>query len=769
MKTDFSTEKQTEEDIKLRYITPAIEKKWDKFTQIHMEYYFTNGRVIVRGEKVARGKQKKADYLLSYKPNIPLAIVEAKNDRLITGTGMQQALEYAEILDVPFVYCSNGTEFLEHDMKKGTEKKISMDDFPSPDELWRRYLGEKEVTVGQEKLITSPYYYENGGKTPRYYQRIAINRTIEAISKGKKRALLVMATGTGKTFTAFQICHILYKSGYNKILYLADRNFLIDQTMNQDFHPFNKVMTKVSGRQLDSSFEMYFSLYQQLAGDEKSEPFRQFKKDYFDVIIVDECHRGSAKDDSLWRRVLDYFNSAIQIGMTATPKETSEVSNITYFGEPVYTYSLKQGIDDGFLAPYKVIKVNIDRDLEGWRPTKGQTDERGIVIPDHKYNIRDFDRNLVLDKRTKLVAHWFSEHLKNHKDRFAKSIIFCEDIEHAERMRQALVNENSDLVAENRKYIMKITGDDQEGKDQLDYFIDVESKYPTLVTTSMLMTTGIDCKTVKYIVIDKNIASMAEFKQIIGRGTRLYPDNGKLYFTIVDFRDATSKFADPDFDGDPEPSPAFYHDPVIIPDHSVPPDGEPPEGEKHGKRDKYYVNNVEVKVLNEHVLYYDKDGKLITESLIDYTKKNILGEYATLDSFLSAWTQFGQKEAIVEQLKDKGVLLEALRRESGNNELDDFDLICHIAYDAKPLTKQERINGVKKRDYLHKYQGVAREVLEGLLEKYKDDGIEDVEDLNVLQLDPFKQLGSPVKIAKEFGGRDGYVAAVKGLVKELYQ
>ena len=596
----------SEEDIKLRYITPAIDCKWDKHTQIRMEYFFTDGRVIVRGNTVERGQRKKADYVLFYKRNLPLAIVEAKDNKRSVGAGMQQGIEYAEILDIPFVYSSNGDAFLEHDMKHGTEREITLADFPTPEELWARYTDRQQITPEQEKLITEPYYFQIGEKTPRYYQRVAINRTIEAIARGQDRILLVMATGTGKTYTAFQIIHRLWKSGTKKkILFLADRNILVDQTMQQDFKPFEKVMTKISGRKLDSSYEVYLSLYQQLAGDENEEPFREFTPDFFDLIVIDECHRGSAKEESRWRKILEYFKGATQIGMTATPKETKEVSNIDYFGKPIYTYSLKQGIDDGFLAPYKVIRVGIDKDLEGWRPPVGKVDAYGNEIEDREYNIKDYDRNLIIDDRTRTVAKRVSDFLRS-TNRFDKTIIFCVDIDHAERMRQALVNENADLVAENTKYVMRITGDNDEGKAQLDYFIAEDSKYPVIVTTSKLMTTGVDCKTCKLIVLDNNINSMTEFKQIIGRGTRLKPEYGKEYFTIMDFRNACRLFADPDFDGDP----------IVIIDEGeigtpddlpVEPPTSPPGGDDGGNgeppipRIKYRVNDVEVTIINERV------------------------------------------------------------------------------------------------------------------------------------------------------------------------
>ena len=766
----------TEEDIKLQFITPAIEAAgWDRQKQIRMEYSFTDGRVIVRGNITARGKRKRTDYLLYYKPNLPLAIVEAKDNHHSIGAGMQQGIEYAQCLDVPFVYSSNGDGFLEHDMKNGTEREIKLGDFPSPEELWARFKGDTAMTPEQEELITEPYYFQPGDKTPRYYQRIAINRTIDAIARGQNRILLVMATGTGKTYTAFQIIHRLWKSGRKKkILFLADRNILVDQTMQQDFKPFAKVMTKIEGKKLDSSYELYLSLYQQLAGDENEEPFRAFQPDFFDLIVVDECHRGSAKEDSRWRKILEYFKNATQIGLTATPKETKEISNITYFGEPIYTYSLKQGIDDGFLAPYKVLRVGLDKDLEGWRPTAGQTDIYGYEIEDREYNTKDYDKNLIIDERTIAVAKRITKFLTDN-DRFAKTIVFCVDIDHAERMRQALVNENKDLVAQNPKYVMRVTGDNAEGKAQLDYFIAADSKYPVIVTTSKLMTTGVDCKTCKLIVLDNNINSMTEFKQIIGRGTRLKPDYGKEYFTIMDFRNACRLFADPDFDGDPiviidDDDPPVVDppvDPPVTPPGPGPGPGpgpiDPPE-----KKHKFRVRGVDVTILNERVQYYDKDGKLITESVTDYSKKNILGEYATLDSFLRAWKGEKRKQAIIDELQERGVLLEALREASGNKDIDDFDLICHIAYDRAPLTKAERANNVRKRGYLYKYSGLAQEVLSALLDKYMNEGIRDIESLEILSNDPFRKFGTPMKIAKLFGGKDGYIRAIKELQDEIY-
>lgn len=783
---ELNKKSMTEEDIKMKYITPAvISAGWDLDSQISAEYTFTDGRVIVRGNTTARGKQKRADYILLYKPNIPLAIIEAKDNKHSVGAGMQQGMNYADILDIPFVYSSNGDGFLEHDMKNGIEKEIALNEFPSPTELWKRFKNEFYIDEQQEKLITEPYYFQYQDKKPRYYQRVAINRTVEAVAKGQDRILLVMATGTGKTFTAFQILYRLWKSGIKKkFLYLADRNILIDQTMKNDFKPFEKVMTKIENRKMDSSYEVYLSLYHQMTGEDDFEVFRQFKPDFFDTIVIDECHRGSAKEQSRWRKILDYFGEATQIGMTATPKESKDTSNSNYFGDSIYTYSLKQGIDDGFLAPYKVIRVGLDKDLNGYRPEAGKIDMYGNEIEDREYNTRDFDRNLIIDNRTKVIAKKITEFLKN-TDRFSKTIVFCVTIDHAERMRQALINENSDLVRENNKYVMRITGDNDEGKAQLDNFIDEESKYPTIVTTSKLMTTGVDCKTCKLIVLDNNFGEngMTEFKQIIGRGTRLKPEYGKLYFTIMDFRNASRLFADPSFDGDPVQIYVPEGDDPIVPPN--PPEEEygeesavdQPFGYGFGfegndsvnEKPKFYrVNDVEVYVLSERVQYYDKDGKLTTESISDYSKKNILEKYATLDSFLSVWNSEERKQAIIDELKEHGVLLEALKEEVGNKDLDDFDLICHIAFDKIPLTKSERANNVKKKGYIYKYSDMAQQVLEALLEKYKDTGIFEIEDTKILELKDFEKFGSPLKIVKLFGGKAGYLKAIKELEQELY-
>lgn len=774
--------KLSERDICTKFITPAIEQSgWDIHRQIREEYTFTDGRVIVRGNLTSRGKKKRADYLLSYKPNLPIAIVEAKDNKHSIGSGLQQAINYGDILDVPFVYSSNGDGFIEHDMLTGKERELRLDEFPTPEELWKRYKQFRGIDEKQEEIITEPFYFAEGEKTPRYYQMVAINRTVEAIAKGQDKLLLVMATGTGKTYTAFQIIYRLWKSKQKKkILFLADRNILVDQTMQNDFKPFRGVMTKVENRTMDSSYQVYLALYQQLSGnDETMDIFRQFSPDFFDLIVIDECHRSSSREDSRWRQILDYFGSATQIGLTATPAETDKVSNIHYFGEPIYTYSLKQGIADGFLAPYKVIRIGLDRDLEGFRPTKGQVDKYGNLIEDREYYLTDFDETLVLEKRTKLVAKKITEFLKR-TDRFAKTIVFCIDIDHAERMRQALVNENADLVAQNPKYVMRITGDNDEGKAQLDNFIDEDSLYPTIVTTSKLLTTGVDCKTCKLIVLDNKFGDngMTDFKQIIGRGTRLKPEYGKEYFTIMDFRNASRLFADPDFDGEPvqiyDPEDGEDILPPDPPDDDSGNDGGYDDGNDDGDegdtgtgRIKYYVNDTAVKVVNERVLYYGDDGKLITESLKDYSKKGILQEFSTIDDFIKRWNSESKKDAIIEELKEHGVLLEALKEEVGK-DLDEFDLICHVAFDQKPLTRSERAKKAKKEDYLSKYSETARAVIEAILDKYQDEGRFDFEDVKVLKFKPFDQFGNSMKIAKAFGGKNQYIKAMKELEKNIY-
>lgn len=779
--------KLSEQDICLRYITPSIEKAgWNRDKQIRMEYTLTDGRIIVKGSLASRGKKKRADYVLSHINNLPIAVVEAKDNKHNIGDGMQQALGYAKMLDVPFAYSSNGDGFVEYDFSTGKETNLSLEEFPSPEELWTRYKRIKEiVNDNEEKIITEPYHYDAENRiSPRYYQSVAINRTLEAISKGQDRILLVMATGTGKTYTAFQIMWRLREAKrVKKILYLVDRNVLVDQSVIEDFAPLKKVITQVKSRKLNSAYEIHLSLYHQLVGNDGEEIFRDFKPDYFDLIIIDEAHRGSAREDSAWRKILEYFSSAIQIGMTATPKETKQVSNIEYFGEPVYTYSLKQGIRDGFLAPYKVIRVGIDKDLEGYRPERGKRDIEGELVEDREYNIKDFDRNIVIDERTKLVAKKVSEYMKK-TDRRAKTIVFCVDIEHANRMRQALINENSDLMRENPKYIMKITGDDKEGKAQLDNFISVNSKYPTIAITSKLMTTGVNTKMCKNIVIDRHIESLIEFKQIIGRGTRVREDDGKMFFTIIDFRDATRNFADPEFDDDPvkikevkqdeempdnndyenEDSEEVGEEGINGSDSSIYRDDNDEEYKTHKK---IYVKGVNVKVLNERVQYLGKDGKLITESVKDYSRKNILEHFDTMDDFIKKWNDEDKKQAIIYELESEGVLFEELRELIGK-EFDAFDLIMHIAFDKKPLTRAERANNVKKKGYLYQYSVVAQKVLEELLSKYRDEDIVDLDDTKILELKPFDEIGSSLKIVKAFGGKSKFTKAIRELEKNLY-
>ena len=778
----------TEADIRTKFITPALVgpngDKWNLMTQVREEAYFTKGRVIVRGRTVKRGEAKKADYLLFYIPNFPLAVIEAKDNNHAVGGGMPQALEYATILDVPFAYSSNGDAFLEHDRTatSGTvTREIPLDQFPTPEELWTRYCRAKGYTSTQQFIATQHYYDDGSGKVARYYQIIAINRTVDAIARGVKRILLVMATGTGKTYTAFQIIWRLWKSKARKrILFLVDRNILADQTKTNDFKPFGTAMTKITNRTVDKSFEIYLCLYQAVTGTEEEQNiYKQFSPDFFDLVVVDECHRGSAAADASWRKVLEYFSSATQIGLTATPKETKEVSNIEYFGDPLYTYSLKQGIADGFLAPYKVVRIGLDRDLDGWRPEAGQADKFGQIIADREYNDRDFDRNLILEKRTALVAAKVTEFLKA-TDRYAKTIIFCENIDHAERMRQAMVNANADLAAANPRYVMRITGDHDEGKAQLDNFIDPESTYPVIACTSRLMSTGVDAQTCHLIVLDRHIESPTEFKQIIGRGTRINEDYGKLFFTIMDFRRATAQFADPKFNDVPvqiyEPKEG---ETVVPPDE--PTDTEYPAPATGGdelhdgplnwgssKPTRYVVNNVEVRVATERVQYLDEHGKLITESLKDYSRKTVRQAYVSLDAFLTVWNDAEKKQAILEELAAKGVFLDELAAQVGR-DYDAFDLVCHVAFDAPPLTRRERAEKVKKRNVFAKYGDKARAVLDALLQKYADSGITSVESLEILNVAPLTTHGTPMEIVKLFGGRDGYLAAIRELETALYQ
>ena len=772
--------KLSERDICSKFITPAVTNAgWDLHSQIREEVSFTKGRIIVRGKLHSRGEQKRADYILYYKSNIPIAVIEAKDNSHSVGSGMQQALNYAETLEVPFVFSSNGDGFLFHDrtgQASITEQALALEAFPSPVDLWQRYCLWKGIeTSAARHTVEMPYYDDGTVRAPRYYQSNAINKTVEAVAKGQQRILLVMATGTGKTYTAFQIIWRLWKSGTKKrILFLADRNILVDQTKNNDFKPFGAAMTKISKRQIDKSYEIYLSLYQAVTGNEEEQNiYKQFTPDFFDLIVIDECHRGSAAEDSAWREVLAYFSSATHIGLTATPKETKEVSSIHYFGDPVYSYTLKQGIEDGFLAPYKVVRIDIDKDLQGWRPQAGQVDKKGQLIEDRIFNQSDMDRILVLEKRTELVAQKITEFLKA-TDPFAKTIVFCDDIDHAERMRQALVNLNPERVKENRKYVMRITGDEQEGKAELDNFINPEERYPVIATTSKLMTTGVDAQTCKLVVLDQHIKSMTEFKQMIGRGTRINEDYGKYWFTIMDFKKATELFADKDFDGEPvviyEPKP---YEPPVPPDDIT--DGgdittggdEGGDGGDGEGRVKYVLGDVTVYVVSERVQYYGPEGKLITESLKDYTRQTVRKDYASLDEFLRSWNKADRKAAILQTLEQHGLLLEPLADEVGK-DFDAFDLICHVAFDQPPLTRRERAEQVKKRNYFAKYGEQARQVLESLLEKYADTGIENIEDIKILTLDPFKNMGTANELVTAFGGKPAYIAALQELEQHLY-
>jgi len=808
----------SERDICSKFIGPAVKRAgWDGMIQIREEVAFTKGRIIVRGKLVSRGKAKRADYILYYKPNIPIAIIEAKDNNHSVADGMQQALDYAATLNIPFVFSSNGDGFVFHDrtgLSPDKEANLTLDQFPAPAELWAKYRKWKGLTPDEEKIVLQDYFDDGSGKAPRYYQSNAINAAIEAIAKGQNRVLLVMATGTGKTYTAFQIIWRLWKAGQKKrILFLADRNVLIDQTMVNDFRPFGPVMAKLSTgsktieredgsdvelplaldkkRRIDTAYEVYLGLYQAITGPEdRQKIFREFSPGFFDLIVIDECHRGSAAEDSAWREILDYFSGATQIGLTATPKETEYVSNIHYFGKPVYTYSLKQGIEDGFLAPYKVIKVHIDVDVEGYRPEKGETDRYGNEIEDRLYNTKDFDRTLVIDDRTKLVAKKLSDFLKESGDRFQKTIVFCVDEEHAARMRQALINENKDLCDQNHRYVMRITGSDAEGQAQLGNFIDPEARYPVIVTTSRLLSTGVDAQTCRVIVLDRPVGSMTEFKQIVGRGTRVHEDTKKFYFTLIDFRGATNHFADPDFDGEPvqiyEPGP---DDPMTPPDDvpitgndedPIPPepgadevivDGEIPDitikpGEE--KQRKIYVDGVGVTILTERVEYLDENGKLITETLRDFTKKALKKRFASLDDFLKRWKSAERKQAIIDELENEGLSLDPLADEVGK-DLDPFDLICHVAFDQPPLTRRERADNVRKRDVFTKYGPQARAVLEALLQKYQDQGVIDLSDPRVLQIPPFDAMGTPFQLIKQFGTRADFEHAVHQLQSALYQ
>ena len=805
----------SESDICDKFIRPAMEQAgWNGMDQIYREYPLRAGRVVVRGKQAQRDQSTvlRADYALFFKANIPLAVVEAKDNQHAVGAGMAQAIQYAELLGVPFSFASNGDGFVFRDatLADGVlERNLTLDEFPAPGELWSRYCAWKGWSDAVREVAAFDYA---PSKTPRYYQMNAINRTVEAIAAGQNRVLLVMATGTGKTYTAFQIIWRLWKSGAKKrILFLADRNILIDQTMVNDFRPFKGAMAKLSPhakgvervdaqgqvtvddvelavnkttKQVDKSYEIYLSLYQAVTGsDEADNIYKQFSPDFFDLVIVDECHRGSAAEDSAWRDILTYFGSATQIGLTATPKETEDVSNIDYFGEPLYTYSLKQGIEDGYLAPYKVIRIDLDKDTFGWRPTEGMRDKHGNLIEDRIYIGADMNRRLVLERRDEVVAARITEYLRAN-DRYAKTIVFCEDIDHAARMRQALSNANADICATQPKYVVQITGDNTEGKLELDNFIDPEKTYPVIATTSKLMSTGVDAQTCKLIVLDQTIKSMTLFKQIIGRGTRLREDLGKTWFTILDFKRATELFADKDFDGEPvqvyEPQPG---DPVQPP--------EPPAAPLHpaddpsalaptdplgplvtgpgGDEPKKYIvgGQVTVAVARERVQYLNAQGKLVTESLRDYTRINLLKKYDSLDRFLQTWQQADRKAALLQELEGQGVLLDALADEVGK-DLDPFDLLLHVAYDQPPLTRRERAQRVKKRNVFTQYGPVARKVLDALLDKYADEGIATIESNEVFKLQPFTDLGSPVELVRSFGGRPQYLSALQALEQALY-
>lgn len=772
MNTILSKKEMSEEDIKLQYITPAITSKWDR-GKITMETQVTDGKINLKGNFVFREKPKRADYILYLNANNPIAIIEAKDNKHSVSHGLQQAMTYAQMLDLPFAYSSNGDGFVEHDFLTGKERQFGLDEFPTEAELVARFKHESGMTPAQEMVIEQPYYSSQNTYPPRYYQRIAINRTVDAIARGRNRLLLVMATGTGKTYTAFQIVYRMLQSGLKrKILYLADRNILVDQSIQQDFAPLEKVIHKINVAKDDkstiTSHEVYFSLYQQLVGDDDKEYFSElFTPDFFDLIIVDECHRGSAKEESRWRRILEYFNSATQIGMTATPKETKYISNLSYFGEPIYMYSLKEGIEDGFLAPFKVINIMTDIG-DGWRPRKGQRDIYGNEIEDRIYTNSDYDYNIIIEDRIHQVASEITRYLKS-TDRMAKTIVFCATEDAAERMRQALVNLNSDMVKENPDYVVRITGSDDYGKKKLDYFISVSAPYPVIATTSKLLSTGADCKMTKLIVLDEMIGSMTEFKQIIGRGTRLREKEGKTHFVVMDFRNVSRLFADPDWDG-----------PIMI-DLGFTPGGYTPSPNGDGSVDPPIPPNppavkpvvgrdgCKVEIIHKTVSVYDTNGKLLRkESIVDYTKENIRGEYASLDNFIRQWSKEEKKKKIREMLLERGIDLELMKADQNMVDVDDFDFICHVAFDKKPLTRKERANNVKKRDFLSKYSGVAKEVLEALLDKYMNTGIYEIEKTEILKLDPFLKLGKPAKIAGYFGGKAGYMQAVKELEEAIY-
>ena len=784
----------SERDICTKFITPhLIASGWDIHNQVREEVSFTDGRIYVRGKIHTRGARKRADYILYYKPNIPIAVIEAKDNKHSVGAGIQQALDYAEILDIPFVFSSNGDAFLFHDRTVTSgdiETELALKAFPSPAALWEKYRAFKDIQEAAEPVVSQDYFADGSGRAPRYYQQIAINRTVEAIAKGEggNRHLLVMATGTGKTYVAFQIIYRLWRSGLKKrILFLADRTALIDQTARGDFRHFKEAMTVIKHKQIDTAYNIYLALYQGLSDNDHEDAYKQFSPEFFDLVVVDECHRGSAREDSKWREILEYFKSATHVGLTATPKETRDISSSEYFGDPLYTYSLKQGIDDGFLAPYKVVKVTLDVDAEGWRPPRGFKDKDGNIVEDRIYNRTDFDKHLVIEERRRLVARKITEFLKG-SDRFSKTIVFCVDIEHAEGMRKELVNANADLVSTNSKYVTRITGDNEEGKRLLDFFISPTERYPVIATTSKLMNTGVDAQTCKLIVLDSNIGSMTEFKQIIGRGTRINEDFGKHYFTIMDFRNVTALFADKAFDGDPvRIKEAGQHDDISGVDDET--DDTPVSdiltGEdidfpapgaqihietlgKYERRRKVTVNGVVVTIINERVQYLGADGKIITESLRDYTRKNVRTNYTSLDAFLKSWKRADKKRAVIEELESHGVIFAALEDEVGA-AFDPFDLVCHVAYDQKPLTRRERAENVRKRNYFTEYGDLARKVLDSLLDKYADTGLLDLENSAIITLDPIRRFGTATEIMRAFGGKPAYDQAVHTLTAQLYE
>lgn len=768
----LSKKQMSEEDIKLQYITPAVTAKWD-IRKVTMETQITDGKINLKGNFVFREKPKRADYILYLNANNPIAVIEAKDNNHSVSHGLQQAMMYAQMLDLPFAYSSNGDGFAEHDFLTGEMREFGLDEFPTEDELIERYKIESGITQAQEEILAQPYYSSQNTYPPRYYQRIAVNRTVDAIARGQDRLLLVMATGTGKTYTAFQIVYRLLESGMKrKILYLADRNILVDQSISQDFKPLEKVIHKINVAKDNmttiTSHQVYFSLYQQLVGDDDKEHFSElFSPDFFDLIIVDECHRGSAKEESRWRLILDYFKSATQIGMTATPKETKYVSNLSYFGEPVFTYSLKEGIEDGFLAPFKVINVTTDIG-DGWRPFKGQRDIYGNVIEDRIYTNSDYDHNIIIEDRIQQVAAEITRYLKS-TDRMAKTIVFCATEDAALRMRDALANLNADMMKENPDYVVRITGSDLVGKSKLDYFISVSAPYPVIATTSKLLSTGADCKMTKLIVLDEMIGSMTEFKQIIGRGTRLREKEGKTHFVVMDFRNVTRLFADPDWDGPIIMDPGFTSGGKGGEKTPIGPGGDGPEPPPRGPKPIVNRDGCKVEIIHKTVSVYDANGKLLRqESIVDYTKENILGEYASLDNFIRQWSAEEKKAKVRELLLERGIDLELMKADQQMTDVDDFDFICHVAFDKKPLTRRERANNVKKRDFLSKYSGVAREVLEALLDKYMNTGIYEIEKTEILKLDPFMRMGKPAKIAGYFGGKDGYLKAVKELEEQIY-